>query len=112
MVEINEGVALPQPVAKFFAANDLAGMLQQHSQDLARLVLQLDLDALFSQLGRAQVQLKNAKPNKRMRRTSFVNRHGCLVEVFEEYNAEALEGQRLPGKGLVIALRKPLIPLG
>jgi len=55
VIEINERIALPQSIAKFFAADDFAGMLEQHSQNLAWLVLQLDLDALLPEFGRAKV---------------------------------------------------------
>ncbi len=39
-------------------------MLEQHRQNLKRLLLKLDLDALFAQLSRAQIHLKRAEADR------------------------------------------------
>ena len=39
MVEIDKGICWPESVTKLFAGNHLAGMLEQHAQDLERLFL-------------------------------------------------------------------------
>jgi hypothetical protein len=55
MVEIHEGVFGPKPLAKLFSRHYLAGLLQQHGQNLKGLVLKLDLVAVLVKLTGAQV---------------------------------------------------------
>src|SRR5205085_881179 len=61
VVEIYKSVARPQCIAQLFPAYDLAGMLQQNCQDVTRLLLQLDLQPLSSQLMGAQIKLEKTK---------------------------------------------------
>ena len=39
-VEVNEGIARPEAVAKFLAADDLSGSLEEHEEEPIRLLLQ------------------------------------------------------------------------
>src|SRR6266849_11037518 len=48
MIEIDERVGRPKLAAQFLPSNYLAGLLQQHRQNLKRLLLKLDLYALFA----------------------------------------------------------------
>ena len=46
---------------QFLARNHLAGVLQQHRQDLDGLIGNPDLDSVAAKLSRAQIQLERAK---------------------------------------------------
>jgi hypothetical protein len=60
-IEVHEGVCGPELALQLFSGNDLTGVFQQQRQDLKRLVLKLDLQAVLAQLARAQVRLKRAE---------------------------------------------------
>ena len=63
MIEIAEGVRWPESVAKFFSCDHLAGMLEQHAQDLKGLVLKLQLDSILTQLACRNVYLEGSEPH-------------------------------------------------
>jgi hypothetical protein len=62
MIEIDEGVCWPESVAKLFSCNHLAGMLDQHAQDLERLLLELQLESILAQLACRNVYLEGSEP--------------------------------------------------
>ena len=49
---------------QFLARDDLAGMLEQHRQDLKGLFLDFDLQAVLAQLGGAKVNLEGSEPGQ------------------------------------------------
>jgi hypothetical protein len=61
-VKIDEGVRRPQPVAEFFARNDLSGVLQKHAQNLERLFLHLQPDPTLAQLACSNIYLVDSEP--------------------------------------------------
>jgi hypothetical protein len=61
VIEIHESVSGPQLFLEFFTRYDLAGMLQQHRQDLEGLFLQPDPQAMFAQFSGANIHLENSK---------------------------------------------------
>jgi hypothetical protein len=61
MAEIHEGICGPQPLLKVFAPDDLAGVLEQHRQDLEGLLLKPDLQAALAQFASAKVNLEHSK---------------------------------------------------
>jgi hypothetical protein len=50
MIEIHESIGRPEAAAKGLAGHHLPGMFQKHQQNLERLFLELDFDAIFAQL--------------------------------------------------------------
>src|SRR4029078_2930563 len=61
MAKIHEGVCGPQPLLKVFAPDDLAGVLEQHRQDLEGLLLKPDLQAALAQFASTKVHLQHSK---------------------------------------------------
>jgi hypothetical protein len=61
VAEIHEGVRGPQPLLKVFPPDDLAGVLEQHCQDLEGLLLKPDLQAALTQFASTQVHLEHSK---------------------------------------------------
>src|SRR5713101_9864120 len=61
VVEIHESVRGPEFFLKFLASYDLAGMLQQHRQDLKGLFLKANSQAVLAQFASAKIQFENAK---------------------------------------------------
>ena len=61
MIEIDEGVVIPDPFAQFLAGNDLAWTFQQDRQNLKGLPLNLDSDSTPEKLFRYEVELENSK---------------------------------------------------
>src|SRR5216683_3891751 len=61
VVEIHESVRGPEFFLKFLASYDLAGMLQQHRQDLEGLFLKANSQAVLAQFASAKIQFENAK---------------------------------------------------
>ena len=61
MVEIHERVRGPELLLQFLAADDLAGVLEQHRQDLEGLLLKPDSQAALAQLAGTKIQLEHPK---------------------------------------------------
>ena len=61
MIEIDEGVGGPQPVAKLFPGHRLTGPLEQHRQNLKRLLLKPEPHAVFPQLAGSKIDLEYAE---------------------------------------------------
>ena len=61
MAKIHEGICGPQPLLKVFAPDDLAGVLEQHRQDLEGLLLKPDLQAALAQFASTKVNLEHSK---------------------------------------------------
>jgi hypothetical protein len=74
VVEIHEGVCGPQLLPKFLTCDDLAGVLEQHRQDLDGLLLKADSQALLGQFAGAKVQLEHAKAEPLANLTGFSHR--------------------------------------
>jgi len=56
MVEVHEGIAGPDSSLQLLAGNYFAGSFQQGREDLERLLLQLQLSAVFQQLAAARIE--------------------------------------------------------
>jgi hypothetical protein len=63
VVEVDESISLPEAVAKLIPGNYLAGLLQQHGQDLERLFGELKAKPLPAKLRGLQIDLKHPKTN-------------------------------------------------
>ena len=61
MVEIDERVRGPELLLKFLAADDLAGVLEQHRQDLEGLLLKPDSQAALAQFASTKIHLEHPK---------------------------------------------------
>ena len=61
VVEIDKGVGWPDLRPKFFPSHEIAGALQQSREHLQGLALQAQLDPVFPQLARADIQLKTVE---------------------------------------------------
>ena len=53
--------SMPEPFLQFFPGDDLAGPLEEHGQDLKRLLLKFDLQAGLAEFADAQVELEKAE---------------------------------------------------
>jgi len=79
MVEVNEGIALPESIPQLLPGDDLPGSLQEHSQNLERLFGKLDAKAAFAKFGTLEIHLEDAKPNdscRSSRSSHFPNKPG------------------------------------
>jgi len=61
VVEIHESVRGPEFFLKFLASYDLAGVLQQHRQELEGLFLKANSQVALAQFASAKIQLENPK---------------------------------------------------
>jgi hypothetical protein len=77
MVEVDERVCRPERLLKLLAADDLAGTLEQHRQDLDRLLLKPDAQASLAQFTRHEVQLEDPEDEPSP---------GLIVRVHDEVN--------------------------
>ncbi len=77
IVEIHEGVGGPEFLAQIVAGDDLAGIFQQHRENLERLVLKANLQAAFAQFAGGEVRLKNSELNWTPKLSRFV--HGVVL---------------------------------
>src|SRR5437762_1952195 len=62
IIEINVGVPRPQPLLNIFPGDDLTRAFNKHAENLKRLLLQLESDAVLSKFSRPCVQLKDTEP--------------------------------------------------
>ncbi len=65
MIEINERVVRPELLAEFIACDHVAGMFQQHRQNLKRLVLQPDSPAVLEKFSCAEINFKRPEARGR-----------------------------------------------
>jgi hypothetical protein len=65
VVEINERVVRPELLAEFIACDHVAGMFQQHGQNLKRLVLQPDSPAVLEEFSCAEIDFKRPEAGER-----------------------------------------------
>ncbi len=75
VLEVDECVALPEPLTQFLASDQLAGALHQAFEHLEGLLLKVHAQAGLSQLAHAKVQLERAKPHH------VTAWNGCLTHV-------------------------------
>ena len=64
-IEVHKGLGRPEPPLQFFTGNDLTRMLQQHGENLERLLVQLDFQPVLAQFAGAQVNFKSLEANAR-----------------------------------------------
>ena len=74
VVEIHESVCGPQLFLKLLADYDLAGVLKQHRQNLKRLFLKANSQAVLAQFAGAKVQLENPKAEPRAEVKVFLHK--------------------------------------
>lgn len=65
MVEVHKRLDGPQPGTHLVTRDDLAGPLQQHSQDLKGLILEFDFDPVAAQFSCAQIHLEDTETDRR-----------------------------------------------
>ena len=63
VIEIDEGVGGPEPLAHRLAGDHLARALEEHHQQLKRLLLQLQPDALAPKLPRLEIDFEGPEPD-------------------------------------------------
>src|SRR5262245_33534265 len=73
VIEIDERIGRPQRLTHFFAGDEIAVMVEEKHQQLERLLLKLDSDALLAELSRAPVDFVDAKAHD----APFGGRHGA-----------------------------------
>jgi hypothetical protein len=61
VVEIHKCINRPEPAAQFFPGNDFPGMLEEHGQDLERLLLESHLDAVPAELTGTEIHFEDAE---------------------------------------------------
>ena len=61
VIEIHESVCGPECFLDLLASDDLAGVLEQHRQDLEGLFLKTNSQAVLAQFASAKIQLENPK---------------------------------------------------
>ena len=69
VVEVYEGIRGPEPLLQILARYDLADVLDQHGQNLKRLLLNSDLQSVLSEFAGTEIKLEDAKaktPRKMM----------------------------------------------
>ena len=64
MLEVDERAVGPQPVPELLAGQHFSRPLEQHRQQLERLVLQAEAHAVFPQLTRAEIELESPEPER------------------------------------------------
>ena len=67
IVEIHESLRGPQLLLQFLAGNDLAGIFQEHLENLKGLTLQFGTNAVFSQFTRAEINFEPIEAQCRTR---------------------------------------------
>ena len=72
VVKIDKGIAGPKAIAQFFSCDNFARLLQQHDQNLERLLWKFDSESMFPELASLQIDFKNTEmqnPRNRRRAT-------------------------------------------
>jgi len=64
VLKIDEGIGRPQALLKFVPRNNVTPAFKQYLEDVERLVLKLDPDAVFAQFACAQIQLENVEADR------------------------------------------------
>jgi hypothetical protein len=67
LLEVNESVCRPNPISQFFPRDELAGMLQEHLQNVQGLFLKVDLCAPAAQFPCTEICLEYSKAYRRPR---------------------------------------------
>ena len=62
LVEVDEGVVRPQPGAQFFPGDQFAGSVDQRTQDIERLALQLDAGPVFADFPGNEIDVEHTEP--------------------------------------------------
>ncbi len=73
-IEVDERVGGPKLLTQLFPGYELARTLQQQREDLERLFLEFDSDAVLAELGGTKIRLINAKPQSFGRTLSGLHR--------------------------------------
>jgi hypothetical protein len=64
VVEVHKGVGRPKTAVQFLSRNDFTRTLQEHGQDLERLLLKPYFDAIAAKLSSTQVGFKGSKADE------------------------------------------------
>ncbi len=75
MIEVNEGVAGPEAMLKLLASDHLPAVFQKDGENLGRLLLELDANAMLAQLTGPQVELIRAEAQRDRRESRII--HGA-----------------------------------
>jgi hypothetical protein len=78
VIEVDEGVDGPEPFTHRLASDDLPWAFEEHCQQLKRLFLQLELDAVAAKLSRLEIGLEGPESNSRRRRRALVHRRRAV----------------------------------
>ena len=71
--EFDERILGPEPLLKLISGDHFAGMLEESEQELERLLVELNADALLAQLSRLRIHLERAEANRGLwRRTGHI----------------------------------------
>jgi len=68
VLEFDERILGPEPLLELLPGDHLPRMLDECEQDLERLLVKFDSDALLAQLSRPGIHLERAETNRRMLR--------------------------------------------
>ena len=90
VVEINERVGGPEALANLLAGDQLAGLLQQDFENLDRLALQLQPDAILTELSALRVELEGAETENRVSRRRAWHTPGELTSITPEHSGESV----------------------
>ena len=79
VVEVDEGIRRPKRLLEFLSCDHVAHVLEQHRQDLKRLLLELDLQALLAKLARSKIDLESPEADSAGRASDPFHVGKCLV---------------------------------
>jgi hypothetical protein len=64
VIKVNEGVAGPQASLQFLTSDHFPAVFQKDGEDLTRLFLELDANAVLAQFSGTEVELVNAEAHR------------------------------------------------
>lgn len=89
-IKIDERVARPDPGLQLLSGHQLPRALQQCSEHLKRLVLQLDFDSTLSQFARFEIDLEDAETDWRLRWHRRWGMQPCISILFRRLHGNKL----------------------
>ena len=79
MIEVDEGIAMPESIPQFLPSDNLPGFLEKHGENLKGLLGKLDAKTVLAKFGGVEIHLEDAKPNDPCRsggRSHFAHKPG------------------------------------
>jgi hypothetical protein len=74
VIEVNEGVAGPEAMLKLLARDHLSAVFEKDGENLARLLLELDANAMLAELTGPHVEVVRAEAQRGRRESGMIHR--------------------------------------